>query len=302
MPRPKRLRKMDRPPVFSGFRPIGVKGRPINEIILGLDEYEALKLCDYDSLTQAQAAEIMGVSRPTLTRIYSSCRSKIASAIVEGRGILIQGGKIDFDDSWYRCDDCKTVFNDVTEGQNIRCPRCASTVFFQIGLEEAQIQKKQFFKNGTPGYCRCNSCGTRFSHQKGIPCLQVVCPSCNAPMSVETIGNESNNCIKWAIPCLGNDLDAIYNTRFGRSPFFMVLSGNELNFIENPFVDENQMVGLKVLGFLKALGVEGIVSGYFGKKVEELAISKSIKIFKVESENISVNSVINLLKSNNYAK
>ena len=50
-----------------------------------VEEFEAIYLCDHEGKLQAEAAESMGVSRPTLTRIYASARRKIADALVGGK-------------------------------------------------------------------------------------------------------------------------------------------------------------------------------------------------------------------------
>ena len=45
-------------------------------------------------MDQETAAGEMGVSRPTVTRIYASARKKIAQALAEGKAIHIEGGPI----------------------------------------------------------------------------------------------------------------------------------------------------------------------------------------------------------------
>jgi len=60
------------------------------------DEYEVVRLLDYEGKQQSEAAELMMVSRPTLTRIYMEARRKIATAIVEGCQLRITGGNTDF--------------------------------------------------------------------------------------------------------------------------------------------------------------------------------------------------------------
>ncbi len=62
-------------------------------VFLHIEEYEALRLCDYDMLNHHQASVIMDVSRPTLTRIYARARQKIAEALVLGKQIIIEGGR-----------------------------------------------------------------------------------------------------------------------------------------------------------------------------------------------------------------
>jgi uncharacterized protein len=126
MPRKKRERRMLMPPVIKGMSVFGVRGRKANEINLLLEEYEAIRLLDHQMLNQEQAALVMNVSRPTLTRIYEEARQKVASAFVEGRDILIKGGHVTFDQDWYKCNICKANFNYHEEG-DAHCPVCDST-------------------------------------------------------------------------------------------------------------------------------------------------------------------------------
>jgi predicted DNA-binding protein (UPF0251 family) len=103
----------------------GVRGRKSNEVILRLEEYEAIRLLDYQNLTQEQAAVHMDVSRPTLTRIYEEARNKVATAFVEGRDIIFKGGDIYFDENWFKCNSCQASFNNY-EVKNPNCPVCSS--------------------------------------------------------------------------------------------------------------------------------------------------------------------------------
>lgn len=80
-PRPKNIRKVNDMPVTTGFKPIGLNGCCKNTIFLHFEEYEAIRLCDYEMKTQQEASVSMGVSRPTLSRIYVSARQKIAKAL-----------------------------------------------------------------------------------------------------------------------------------------------------------------------------------------------------------------------------
>ena len=121
MPRRKRNRRIQVPPVIKGMSVYGVRGRKTNEVVLHLEEYEAIRLLDYQNLTQEEAAVFMDVSRPTLTRIYEEARNKVATAFVEGRDLIFRGGDIYFDKNWYKCNACKASFSDYTEN-NEKCP------------------------------------------------------------------------------------------------------------------------------------------------------------------------------------
>jgi predicted DNA-binding protein (UPF0251 family) len=129
-PRPFRLRKVCNPPVISGLKPYGTaKNSPRPKtVFLYLEEYEALRLCDYELLNHNQASTMMAVSRPTLTRIYSRARRKIAEALVLGKQIIIEGGKIYFDSEWYSCRTCGCYFNNPDKLKKwIVCPLCKSS-------------------------------------------------------------------------------------------------------------------------------------------------------------------------------
>jgi predicted DNA-binding protein (UPF0251 family) len=131
-PRPFRLRKVSNPPVISGFKPYGNKQKSARTetVFLNLEEYEALRLCDYEMLNHQEASVLMNVSRPTLTRIYSKTRQKIAEAFVLGKQIIIEGGKIYFDSDWFLCEYCGCYFNNPDKQEKINeCPLCKSKYF-----------------------------------------------------------------------------------------------------------------------------------------------------------------------------
>lgn len=126
-PRPYRLRKVSNPPVISGFKPYsdGTIHENTGTVFLQYEEYEALRLCDYEKLNHQQASIQMAVSRPTLTRIYSRARQKVAEAFVMGKQIIIEGGKIYFDSDWYTCKNCGCYFNNPDKTNRITtCPLC----------------------------------------------------------------------------------------------------------------------------------------------------------------------------------
>lgn len=128
-PRVKTFRKVQNPPPIKGFKPYGRDSGKRNSgaVILLFEEYEALRLCDYDQCKHQQASVMMGVSRPTFTRIYASALQKIAHAFVEGRQISIEGGKAYFDNDWYLCTGCHRYFNNQGKGKEVTdCPQCGN--------------------------------------------------------------------------------------------------------------------------------------------------------------------------------
>lgn len=112
------------PPRIKGFHPIGNQRHEKEVITLFLEEYETIRLLDYDSLSQAEAAKVMQVSRPTLTRIYQSARNKVAQALVEGSIVQIQGGHSVLSDTWSHCPNCDSRYSNHNAKQ---CPLCSPT-------------------------------------------------------------------------------------------------------------------------------------------------------------------------------
>jgi len=95
MPRPKKCRLIQCRPDVAFFKPQGVPMHLIESVFLGVDELEALRLADLQCLSQEEAALHMNVSRATFGRIVAQGRQKIAEALVHGKAIQIEGGKVE---------------------------------------------------------------------------------------------------------------------------------------------------------------------------------------------------------------
>lgn len=74
----------------KAFKPTCVPLSAIEHIPLLREELEALKLCDLDDLTQAEAGVRMGISRGTIQRILAAAREKVAKALSKGQAIVFQ--------------------------------------------------------------------------------------------------------------------------------------------------------------------------------------------------------------------
>jgi uncharacterized protein len=94
VPRPCCNRIIAGRPAVSIFKPTGIPVTELEEIVMTLDEFEALRLADLEGLYQEQAAEKMKISRPTFSRIVDSARRKVADALVHGKALRIKGGPI----------------------------------------------------------------------------------------------------------------------------------------------------------------------------------------------------------------
>ena len=92
MPRPKKIRKINNPPLMRGFKPFGMPFCKNEVVNLTFEEFESIKLVNYIGLSHDEAALEMNVSRPTFTRIYNNALKQIANSFVEGKSIVIEGG------------------------------------------------------------------------------------------------------------------------------------------------------------------------------------------------------------------
>lgn len=92
MVRPRLCRRVRFNPDVTYFKPRGIPMVELEESILHVDEYEAVRLKDLDGLEQEECAKKMKISQPTFHRLVLSARKKIADAIVNGKAIKIEGG------------------------------------------------------------------------------------------------------------------------------------------------------------------------------------------------------------------
>lgn len=92
MPRPRKCRKVCSLPKINEFIPCH-KEKDISDIVvMTVDEYETVRLIDYQNFSQEQCSEYMSIARTTVQQIYNNARKKIAKAIVEGSTLRIEGG------------------------------------------------------------------------------------------------------------------------------------------------------------------------------------------------------------------
>jgi predicted DNA-binding protein (UPF0251 family) len=74
------------------FKPAGIPALQLEEIVLTVDEFEAIRLADLQQLYQEDAAKKMNISRQTFGNIIQSAHNKIADAIVNAKALKIDGG------------------------------------------------------------------------------------------------------------------------------------------------------------------------------------------------------------------
>lgn len=108
--------------------------RQLDEVVLTVEELEALRLKDIEGLEQEDCAEKMGISRPTFFRILNSAHGKVADALVKGKAIRIEGGNFQFSGP-VKCLKCGHVWKEIQEenSEAPECPKCHSTEWVPTG-------------------------------------------------------------------------------------------------------------------------------------------------------------------------
>ncbi len=92
MPRPRKMRFVQGPPVVNGFFPNQLPPWGRAEVTLPIEGFEAIRLSDFEGLDHEAAAKRMNVSRQTFGRILASARRTVAEALVMGKILRIEGG------------------------------------------------------------------------------------------------------------------------------------------------------------------------------------------------------------------
>ena len=90
MVRPCIRRRVRGRPNSSYFKPAGKRIVELEETVLTLPEFEAVRLIDLQERSQSDAGKQMEISQSTLSRVLKSGRKKISDAIVNGKAIRIE--------------------------------------------------------------------------------------------------------------------------------------------------------------------------------------------------------------------
>ena len=97
-----------------------------------------MRLKHYLGLNQKAAAERMGVSQPTFSRILESAHQKNTLALLEGKEIIVYGGNFDYKLSFkgYGCHNCNHEWEDPTASKeklkSINCVKCNSNNVYHL--------------------------------------------------------------------------------------------------------------------------------------------------------------------------
>ncbi|RVU54484.1 NifB/NifX family molybdenum-iron cluster-binding protein [Anaerosphaera multitolerans] len=130
------------------------KDLPNSKLILHLEEWECLRLVDYMSLSQQEAAASMEISRQSVQYLLQSARKKVARALVEGIPLLIDGGNYELlleeNTNIERKNEMKVA---VTFENEKVFPHFGRTPFFAIyEIENGNIVEKSILETPASGH------------------------------------------------------------------------------------------------------------------------------------------------------
>ena len=123
MGRQEKCRTVKAPPQHFSFNAVKKISKSEHPVNMRFDEFEAIRLSDKLGYDHIRAAEIMGISRPTFTRLLKKARQKMAVFLIDGRPLKISGGSILFSENVYCCRNCQRPFLWEQEDVPI-CPVC----------------------------------------------------------------------------------------------------------------------------------------------------------------------------------
>jgi len=149
MPRPIKCRRVGFEPGVTYYKPRGIPLRELDEVELGVDELEALRLADTMGLSQEDGAAKMGISRATFGRILESAHRAVAEALVQGKAIRIQGGVFVMETRKFTCSACGHEWQEpFGTGRPRACPQCGSADLHRAAGERGRAG------GGGRGRCR----------------------------------------------------------------------------------------------------------------------------------------------------
>jgi predicted DNA-binding protein (UPF0251 family) len=72
------------------FKPAAIPLSELQTVRLGLDELEAMRLCDVEGLDQSRAGMHMAISRGTVQRLLARGRRKLVEALISNQAVVVE--------------------------------------------------------------------------------------------------------------------------------------------------------------------------------------------------------------------
>lgn len=306
MGRRKKKRFVQEMPEAVFFKPQGIPMRELSRQAVSIEGFEAIRLVDGEGITQQDAADQMGVSRPTLSRILSEARKGVAAALTNGWAIEIEGGAYHIAQ-----DEREETVNEGEEampGMDGTGPR-GSGRGRGMGQNRGggQGRGRGMGQGGGQGRGMGQGRSQGMGQGQGAgngPCGRQRQRNQNV-MPDGTVGTQGREIKKIAISSEGPTLDDRVDPRFGRAGGFVLV---DLESMENSYIDNgssqvmNQGAGIQAAETVANAHADAILTGYVGPKafaalsaagiqvgqdVEDMTVREALEKFQAGNVNVA---------------
>jgi len=263
MGRRKKKRFVQGMPEAVFFKPQGIPMRALSRQAISIEGFEAIRLVDCEGLMQQEAADKMGVSRPTLSRILSEARKGVAMALTNGWAIEIEGGAYHIADDEPKWECPKEQGDKTMPGMDGTGPRAG-------GRGQGQGQGR--------GMGRGQGMGRGTGAGKGQCARQGQSP---ATTTTNVSKTDTSAIKKVAVTSEGPSLEDRVDPRFGRAAGFVIV---DLESMVTEYVDNgssqvmNQGAGIQAAENVANANAQIVLSGYVGPKAFTALTAAGIQI------------------------
>jgi uncharacterized protein len=169
MVRPRKCKMVNFEHKLRHFKPGDIEEGCTEEIILTIEELEAMRLSFLENLSQNEAADGMDIHQSTFQRTLRRALEKVTEAFVYGKSVKIEGG------------------NYIMPGRSGSGPEDTEPGTGRCGAGKGRGGRGQSMNRGGgrggPETCVCSQCGHEMPHTPGVPCTQVKCEKCGTSMT-----------------------------------------------------------------------------------------------------------------------
>ncbi|MDD3313428.1 DUF134 domain-containing protein [Pseudodesulfovibrio sp.] len=288
MGRRKILRLVRGLPEAVFFKPQGIPMKELERQSISIEGFEALRLVDAEGMMQQEAADLMGVSRPTLSRILAEARKGVATALANGWAIEIEGGE-------YHCLDQYCPKRQPSDQGGADMPNMDGT-----GPRGGRGGGRGGMGRGTgmgQGGRGCAVGRGQGGMGRGMgPCGQAGDPGAAAAQGGQgnrqrsrAVQNSNSNLntgvtvTKIAVTSEGPTLNDQVDPRFGRAAGFVIV---DLETMETTYVDNGasqaraQGAGIQAAENVAGAGAQVVLSGYVGPKAFAALTAAGLKVIQ----------------------
>ena len=285
MGRRKKKRCVKEVPVAAFFKPQGIPMRDLERQMVSVEGFEALRLVDCKGMPHVEAAQLMGISRPTLSRVLSEARKQVATALTNGWAIQIEGGEFHYRTDARHTDHIETKTDSSTGGETMpgrnRAGQCGQ------GQGQGRGQGQGQGRGMGQGQGRGQGGGMQRRQTQG-----------NATASVAAPDKQQMTKAKIAVSSEGPTLNDRVDPRFGRAGGFLVvdLETQETRYVDNGASQVRaQGAGIQAAQTIADAGATVLLTGYVGPKAFSALSAAGIGIGQ-DVDNMTVGEAIEKFK------